>query len=179
MKFRTFPSVVRALAAAALLWPPVAAHALPPLETVQATAGVGLRVWWRQGALMVAASGEAGAPFSYPLQPTKKGELPATLSGWSPLGETCALRPEATIELDGELATARVVGTADRPVLALVRGRRRVAAGALGQAAEICALFLGEADSIPGPELLVLWRIGEGAAQLRGLTIMRVPDTAR
>jgi len=170
------------------LWPAVlvgllsgvgAAWALPPLQAVHATAGVGMRVWWRPGSLLVAASGEPGAPFTYPLEINKKGTLPATLSGWTPLGETCAPRPEASMELDGETATAKVIGTPDRPALALVRGLRRVAAGPLGQAAEVCALFLGEADAIPGPELLVLWRIGEGPSQLRGLTVMRVPDTAR
>lgn len=170
---------LRALTLGCALLGAGAARALPPLEPVHATAGVGMRVWWRPGALMVAASGEPGAPFTYPLEINKKGTLPPTLSGWSPLGETCAPRPEAAIELDGEPAVAKVIGTPERPGLALTRGRRRVAAGPLGQAAEICALFLGEADGIPGPELMVLWRIGEGPSQLRGLTVMRVPDTAR
>jgi len=155
------------------------AWALPPLEVLHTTAAEELHVWWRAGELMVAQSKAPGSAVRWPLDPGRSGQLPAVLVGWTPFGQTCSTPPEARTTLDGAPAVARVEGSAELPVITLSRDGTRVAQGPLGQPATVCALTLVEADAVPGPELLVLWRMDGPARTLRGLTVMRVPQTAR
>lgn len=155
------------------------AWALPPLEVLHTTAAEELHVWWRAGELMVAQSKAPGSAARWPLDPGRSGQLPEVLVGWTPIGQTCGAPPEARATLDGEPAVARVEGSAELPIITLSRAGARVAQGALGQPASVCAMALVEADGIPGPELLVLWRLDGPSRPLRGLTVMRVPQTAR
>ncbi|MBL8617651.1 MAG: hypothetical protein JNM72_18735 [Deltaproteobacteria bacterium] len=173
-------TVIRNLFALALiaLWG-ADAQALPPLEVLHSTAAEELHVWWRAGELMVAQSKAPGSPARWPLDPGRAGQLPAVLVGWTPVGQTCGAPPEARATLDGAPAVARVEGSAELPVITLSRDGARVAQGALGQPATVCAMALVEADAVPGPELLVLWRLDGPSRPLRGLTVMRVPQTAR
>lgn len=152
---------------------------LPPLVFVTDTAEPGLRAWWREGELLVAPTAASGRPGMRPLVGASPVPVPADLAAWTPLGLTCSSHPKSQFTLDGRAALLTVSGAWDKPMLELTVEDRMVAAAPLGRPASVCGVHVGQADSLPGPEVMVSWRFGEGANQLYGLSVFRVPETAR
>jgi hypothetical protein len=152
------------------------AHALPPLLLAVDTADPGLRVFVRPGDLLLAGPTGDERPAVRPLLGPGPVPLPPSLDGWAALHAPCDGGTSAAFLRDGKPAEARLsVGPAAVEVAVLVEGRR-VAEGALARPVSPCRLVVAEADALPGPEVIFTWT-GPGGA--RGLTVWRVPETAR
>ncbi|MCK6504766.1 hypothetical protein L6R53_15400 [Myxococcota bacterium] len=172
------PPLLPLLAAAVVLTP---ARAAPPLVLAADVADEGLRAWWRAGELVVGKPDEAGRPGLRPLVSLAPAVLPEDLSTWAAVGETCVPHPESQADLEGQRVTARVLATAEGPVIQLVAGETLLAENAIGRPVRVCEVLLAEADAIPGLEVVVAWRMerAPGPGELRGFTVYRVPETAR
>lgn len=152
--------------------------AAPPLVVSVDEAEAGLRAWWRDGELIVAPPDGDPRPAIRPLRSPAPVALPPDRSGWTDLLARCSDGPPiATMPVGDATATAEATtDTGTGTVRLTVRlGERLVAEGALGRPAKPCSLYLGQADALPGYELLLGWRT---AAGLRGLTVFRVPEMA-
>jgi len=156
------------------------ALAAPPLMPAADVAEPGLQAWWKQGELLLGHPEQEGRPGLKPLVNLNPVVLPEDLAGWVRLGESCVPRPESSREVEGERLTASVTASTEGPVVQVLSGERVVAQNALGRPAQVCEVLLAEADAIPGPEVIVAWRMElAGQADLRGITVFRVPETAR
>lgn len=154
-------------------------HATPPLVLAADVAETGLRVWWRPGDLLIGPPAGDPRPGMRPLCGPAEVAIPTEISGWTALGATCPGVLAHTFNLDGEPATATPEGTWEAPVIRLRSKGRVIAEAPLGRPGRVCEIAVGEADAVPGLEVMVTWRLGEGASELRGLNIYRIPDTAR
>lgn len=157
------------------------AVAAPPLVPAADVADVELRAWWRAGELVVGMPDQAGRPGLRPLESLAPTVLPDDLDDWAAVGDSCVTRPESRGDLDGQRVVAKVTASAEGPVIQLLSGKTLLAENALGRPARVCEILLAEADALPGPEVVVAWRMELGADQgeLRGVTVYRVPETAR
>ncbi|NOY25449.1 MAG: hypothetical protein GXP62_06205 [Oligoflexia bacterium] len=157
------------------------ARATPPLVPAADVAEVGLHAWWRSGELVMGLPDREGRPGLRPLDSLVPVVLPDDLHEWAAVGETCVTRPESGGEIDGQRVLAKVRATAQGPVIELLAGDQVLAENALGRPAQVCEVLLVQADKLPGLEVIVAWRMELGPDQpgLRGLTVYRVPETAR
>lgn len=157
------------------------ARAAPPLVLVADVAEEGLRAWWRAGELVVGKPAEPGRPGLRPLSSLLPAVLPDDLDRWAEVGEDCVPHPESQADLEGQRVTARVLATSEGPLIQLVVGETLLAENAIGRPVRICEVLLAEADALPGLEVIVAWRMerAPGPGELRGLTVYRVPETAR
>ncbi len=162
------------------------ALAAPPLVMVADVAAEGLRVWWRPGDLVVAThpaeGGEVLRPLAHP-----PGSPPASLRrggagplgpDWTELGLACDAR-EGDFDLDGRTLRVTARGPWTRPVIAVHDGDTLLAEAALGRPAQVCAVIAGQADATPEPEIVVFWRVGPDEEAPRGVSVFRLPETAR
>lgn len=139
------------------------AQAVPPLVPAVDVAERGLGAWWREGDLLVGVADVPGRPGIRPLAGSTPVELPADLSGWEPIGESCRSPVEVTAQVNGHEVMAEVAGTWEWPVVRLWSGGRVVAQNALGRPAQACDIRIVQADDIPGPEIVVAWRLTRAA----------------
>lgn len=155
--------------------------ATPPLVPAADVADLELRAWWREGELVVGMPDQAGRPGMRPLESLAPIVLPDDLTGWAAVGEACVTRPESRADLEGQRVVARVTTAGEGPVIQLLAGRQVLAENALGRPARVCEVLLAQADALPGPEVIVAWRmeLAKDGPELRGLTVYRVPETAR
>ncbi len=168
------PSLLPLLLAATLA---PEARAVPPLVVAADEAEAGLRAWWKEGDLLVAPPAGDPRPGVRPLVGPAPVVLPAALDGWQPLLDTCSEAPDPpAFSLGERTARARVERTDSTLIVRVSVDDRVVAEGALGRPAEPCSLTVGQADALPGKEVLLGWRT---AAGVTGLTVFRIPDTAR
>jgi len=152
--------------------------AAPPLVVSVDEAEAGLRAWWRDGELLVAPAEGDPRPAVRPLHSHVPVALPPDRSGWVDLLAACSEGPPTAAMPVGDAtatAHARKDSTTGVVQLTVRLGERLVAEGTLGRPAEPCSLHLGQADALPGYELMLGWRT---AAGLRGLTVFRIPETA-
>lgn len=153
-----------------------AALAAPPLVVAVDEAEPGLRAWWREGELLVAPPEGDPRPGVRPLVGPAPVVLPTDLAGWTPLLGECPERPPtAALPIGERTVTVGLTQTDQSLVLRMQIGERTVAEGALGRPAMACSLHVGQADALPGYEVLLGWRT---AAGVNGLTVFRVPETA-
>lgn len=151
-----------------------AALAAPPLVVAVDEAEPGLRAWWREGELLVAPPAGDPRPGVRPLVGPAPVVLPQDLGGWTPLLGDCPERaPTAALPLGDETAMVDVTQTEHSLVLRVKVADRTVAEGSLGRPATPCSLHVGQADALPGYEVLLGWRT---AAGVHGLTVFRVPE---
>ena len=156
-----------------LLLPP--ALAAPPLLLAADIGEPGLRIWWRSGELLVGNTEQSDRPGLKPLVSDAPMVLPADLTGWSPVGETCQDPPRATLLHKGQSIVASVVtDPAEQQWVRLTAGDRVIAENTLGRPVSVCEIRVVDADLIPGPEVLIAWRFED----ISGLTVFRIPDTA-
>lgn len=164
-----------------LMLAPAAPSAAPPLLVAADLGEPGMKVWWRSGDLLTGSPAAAGRPGLRPLTTDGPITLPDDLSGWTPVGEDCAEPPTATGTIDKtEVRVSVIADPTAHQIVRLTAGEHILAENTLGRPATVCSVTLAEADALPGPEILVSWRVGEGTpAAIRGLTVFRVPETAR
>jgi hypothetical protein len=156
------------------------ASAEPPLVLAADIGDRGMRIWWRPGELLVGDPASEVRPGLRPLISDAPLILPADLSAWTAVGETCQDPPRAEALLDGQPVTASIhTDPTQQQMVRLIAGDRLIAENVLGRPVQICELRIDEADPLPGPEIIIAWRFGEGEQQIRGLTVFRVPRTAR
>jgi hypothetical protein len=155
---------------------PPAARAAPPLvHAHDVVAQQGLEAWWRPGDLLLVATGPSGREAWRPLADDPSPHpAPPALPGWTRVGAACAPAPTAAFTLAGKPARAWISGPPAAPEVRVERDGVPVAAATLGQPASVCALHVGEADAVPGLEIVVTWTVGG----LQGLTVLRVPEVA-
>lgn len=152
------------------------ALAAPPLDLAVDVAEAGLQAWWRPGELLVGVPGRGDRTALRPLVDLNPTTLPSDLSGWTDLGTGCSTPARGELEVDGVSLSARIAGPPEQRVLLLeVDGELR-AQQSLGRPVRPCAVRLGQADALPGVEIMVSWDFGEGAAATRGLSVFRVPE---
>lgn len=155
------------------------ALAAPPLVSAADLAAPGLEVWWREGELLAGVSAEPGRTGMRPLADLAPFALPQDLSAWTRIGARCDRPATTTASLDGLSVVGEVVGTPQEPVVQLRAGARIVAAGALGRPAKACEIRVVQADSLPGLEVVVVWRPLEADSDLWGVAVYHVPEIAR
>jgi hypothetical protein len=159
------------------------ASAAPPLLVAADLGEVGMQTWWRQGELLAGNPQAEGRPGLRPLEDANERlTLPADLSGWTSIGSRCGALPTASTTLDGQKVTVSIVtDPISQQIVRLAAADTILAENTLGRPAKICSIHIVEADRIPGPEILVSWRLGSGdpATTVNGLTVFRVPETAR
>ena len=172
--------MTRLLALAALLLSP-APPAAPPLLVAADLGEPDMMVWWRSGDLLTGNPKAEGRPGLRPLATEGPTVLPDDLSGWTPVGESCTEPPVATGTIDSaDVKVTVIADPAAHQIVRLTAGKHILAENTLGRPATVCSVMLAEADALPGPEILVSWRVGEGTdSAIRGLTVFRVPETAR
>ena len=132
-----------------------------------------LGAWWRAGELMVGVEAEGIA--LRPLVGPDPISLPQDLSAWQVIGASCADAPQATFTLGERVVVARAVGSAEQPRVQLVVDDEVRAEGSLAPPAVPCEIVVAQLDPLPGLEILVAWRAGDGDAVVRGLSIFRAP----
>jgi hypothetical protein len=153
------------------------ALAVPPLVVAADEAETGLRAWWREGDLMVGPAEGDPRPAVRPLAGAAPSVLPENMDDWKPLLALCTPQPPPVAFALGEgRATALVTPTAGTLVVRVRVEDRVVAEGALGRPAVPCSLTVGQADTLPGQEVMLGWQTPAGVS---GLTVFRIPDTAR
>ncbi|MEL6346702.1 MAG: hypothetical protein AAFV53_26550 [Myxococcota bacterium] len=158
----------------------LAAFCAPPLILAGDVGGAGTRAWLKEGDLLVGTPDAPGRPGVRPLVSEAALVLPDDLTGWTPLGEACAEDPAATAKIDDTDVTAAVsVDPTGKQIVRLQAGELILAERVLARPATICQIVIAQADTLPGPELLILWRLGDNADDLRGVTVFRIPETAR
>jgi hypothetical protein len=152
------------------------ALAAPPLVVAVDEAEPGLRAWWREGEVLVAPPAGDPRPGVKPLVGPAPIVLPDDLEGWTPLLGECPERPPtAALPVGGRTATVLVDASEKNVMLQVKLEDRVIAEGALGRPAVPCSLHIGQADALPGYEVLLGWRTPAG---VQGLTVFRVPETA-
>lgn len=157
-----------------------AVHAEPPLILAADIGDRGMQIWWRPGELLVGDTASPTRPGLRPLISDAPLILPEDLSVWTPVGETCQDPPRAEAMLDGQPVTVSIhTDPTQQQLVRLIASERLIAENTLGRPVQVCEIRLDEADPIPGHEVIVAWRFGEGVDQIRGLTVFRVPQTAR
>ena len=157
------------------------AAAAPPLLVAADIGEAGMMVWWRDGDLLAGSTTTDGRPGVRPLAQGQPLALPADLSGWKPLGQRCDDTPSAQATIDGNTVTVSIVtDPTAQQIVRLTTGEVTLAENTLGRPAKICSVHIGQADALPGQEVLVTWRLGEDpASTINGLTVFRIPETAR
>lgn len=155
--------------------PPAAAA--QPLVAAYDLAAAELAVWWRPGDLMLVTPGTKGLEARRPLVDGDIHPAPATMGGWTRLDGACdpVDAVQVTFPLAGKSAVATVGGDAALPAVHVLREGVLVAQAPLGQPARPCAIHVGEADGVPGLELVVTWSLGS----LHGVTVLRLPELAQ
>lgn len=150
------------------------ALAAPPLVVAVDEAEPGLRAWWRDGELIVAPAAGDPRPGMRPLVGPAPVVLPPDLAGWTPLLGACPERPPtAALPLRAQTAVVSITTSDQALVLRVTVDDRVVAEGTLGRPATACSLHVGQADALPGYEVLLGWQTATG---VRGLTVFRVPE---
>ena len=156
------------------------AAAEPPLVLAADIGAQEMQIWWRPGELLVGDPNSESRPGLRPLLSDAPLSLPPDLSAWTPVGETCQQPPRAEATLDGQPVIASIhTDPTQQQRVRLIAGDRLIAESTLGRPVDVCEIRIDEADSLPGPEVIVAWRFGDGEQQIRGLTVFRVPKTAR
>ena len=151
------------------------AAALPPLITAADAAQPNLKSFWRPGVFWIGMPDKAGRPGMRPLVDTSSMVLPPSLESWTAIGETCQQPPAATSTFGGHPIEAVVAGDEMHPIIRLMRNDRPIADSLLGRPATICEIRIVEADAVPGPELIVAWRM-DGPYPVQGFTVYRIPE---
>jgi hypothetical protein len=151
------------------------ARAVPPLVQAVEVADRGLSAWWRERELVVGRLDDPERPAVRPLVSAAETTLPASLLGWTRIGEVCAAVPTATGAWGDVPLEVRADASGSLPVVSVRSHDRLVAQTALAKPVSVCALVLGEADALPGPEVIVAWRMGD----VHGFTVFHVPEAVR
>jgi len=155
--------------------PRVAAGAPPLVHAHDVVAQKGLEAWWRPGDLLLIAEGPAGREAWRPLSDDPSPHpAPPALPGWTRVGAACSAAPSAAFTLAGKPARVWISGPPGAPELRVERDGLPLSAAVLGQPAVVCAVHVGEADAVPGLEIVVTWAVGA----LQGLTVLRLPEVA-
>jgi hypothetical protein len=152
-----------------------ASLATSPMPQVFETAEPGLRVWWREGDLLVAPPEGDPRPAIRPLAGLAPLILPEQMNDWNPLGLECSTEPSAEFQLENTAATAYWMPPWTTPSVEVRYGEQVVASAALGRPLQPCAIVAANVDSIPGLELILLWQMTGTDAPIRGLTVLRIP----
>lgn len=155
------------------------ALAATPLVPAADVADKGLQFWWRDGELIAGLPEQPGRPAVRPLVDPAPVNLPQDLTGWTRIGASCPGLATAEFELGDQAAIAEVIGGKESPLVQIRIGPRVLAQYPLGRPAEVCEVRVDQADSLPGPEVLVAWRPPETSDPLRGLRVFHVPDGLR
>ena len=156
------------------------AAAEPPLILAADIGDHGMHIWWRPGELLVGDPSSEARPGLRPLISDAPLILPEDLSEWTPVGETCQESPRAEASLEGQPVVVSIHTDPTRQLMVrLIAGNRLIAENTLGRPVQVCEIRIDEADPLPGAEVIIAWRFGEGESQIRGLTVFRVPRTAR
>ena len=134
-----------------------------------------LEGFWKKGHFFVGKPHEKGNPGIKPLQGHKPVQFPADLSTWTAVGETCQQEPKGVGQFGGSPIHALVAGDPMHPKIQLWMSNRPVAEALLGRPASVCSIHIGNADGIPGPEIITTWRTG-APNPTRGFTVFRVPE---
>jgi hypothetical protein len=152
------------------------AAAAQPLVQAYEVAASELQVWWKERDLMVVTPGLDGLEARRPLADAAVHAAPAGFPGWTRLGAACAGPGgnRTTFPLAGKPAVAAAGGDKAVPVVTVHRDGVLVAQAPLGQPAEACAIHVGEADALPGVEIVVSWTLGS----VQGVTVFRLPELA-
>ena len=150
----------------------LSAEALPPLVSAADIAQPNVVAFHRHGEFWVGAPNQPGRPGLRPLDDLQPRTLPSNLDDYSLLGNTCTNPPTDNALFGGLPVTATVSGDTLHPVIRLHQEGRPIAQSLLGRPAAVCSLHLIEADSVPGPELVVVWDL----PTVRGYTVYRVPE---
>jgi hypothetical protein len=170
------PGLLGALGLAGLVWGARPAAAAQPLVQAYEVAASELQVWWKERDLMVVTPGLDGLEARRPLVDTAVHAAPSGFRGWTRLGEACGTKSSnrTTFSLAGKLAVVAAGGDSAVPVVTIHRDGVLVAQAPLGQPAKACAVHVGEADALPGVEIVVSWILGS----IQGVTVFRLPELA-
>lgn len=152
------------------------ALAATPLDLAVDVAEADLQAWWRPGELLVGVPARGDRTALRPLVDLNPTTLPADLTGWTELGASCSTPARGELVVGGQTVSARVAGPPEQRVLLLEVGEELRAQQSLGRPLRPCSVHLGQADALPGIEVMVSWEFGEGAAATRGLSVFRVPE---
>jgi hypothetical protein len=151
------------------------ARAVPPLVQAVEVADQGLSGWWKEGDFLVGRPDDPARPAMRPLLGPGETTLPQSLTGWTPLGETCEATPKAQGAW-GELPLeARIEPSPSLPIVSVYASDRLVSQQALTKPVTVCAVVMVQADAVPGPEVIVAWRMD----QVHGFTVFHVPEAVR
>lgn len=135
----------------------------------------GLRVFWRDGNLVVAPPKEDPRPAIRPLAGFAPIQLPDDMSGWLQLGPECTPKPSLGFDWEGQAANAVWNTSTENAFVDIKVGDVTKATATMGRPLEPCRMVTAEADGLPGLELLLLWTAPGPDDSLFGLTVFRLP----
>lgn len=151
------------------------ALASTPLTKDFEIAEIGLRVYWREGNLIVAPPKEDPRPAIRPLAGMAPIQLPSEMSDWNQLGPECNPEPSLLFDWDGQIAEAKWVTSNDLVVVEITVNHLTVATAAIGRPHTPCRMVTAQVDELPGFELLLLWNAPVPDESVNGLTVFRLP----
>ena len=150
-----------------------------PLVMAADAASPDLEAWWRAGELVLRSGGPTASHAVRPLLGPDPVATPADLDGWSRVVPLTCPGPSPVRAVQGAPPAGvdlRLEGEADALTVHLAVNDEIRAVGALGRPARACALWLAQADRLPGLEVMLAWETPDGAH--RGLTVWHVPEAA-
>ena len=110
-----------------------------------------------------------------PLENYRSATLAKT-QNWSLLNEHCKPETQKTTTIFGNKALIKLISEKNKWTINIEIEKTVVAQGLLERPVRFCAIHVLEADSIKGPELILIWSLNQS---LIGLTAMRIPETIR
>ena len=149
--------------------------ALPPLVVAADVARPELRGFWKPGDFIVGLPQQQGRPGVRPLTGPEPILLPTDTQTWTPIGEDCDPAPKATGQFGGSPVAVVVIEDPTHPKVQMWMNERPIAEALLGRPSTVCNILIANADSVPGPELIISWRI-DSQKDLRGFTVLRIPE---
>lgn len=155
-----------------------AANPLPLVMAADA-ASPDLEGWWRPGELVLRSGGATASHAVRPLLGPDPVPAPRDLHAWSPVLPPTCPGPSPVRAVQGTPPSGvdlHLEGEAEALLVQLDVGGVVRAVAALGRPARACALWLVQADRLPGLEVMLAWETPDGAH--RGLTVWHVPEAA-
>jgi hypothetical protein len=149
--------------------------ALPPLVVAADVARPDLQGFWKTGDFIVGLPHQQGRPGVRPLTGSEPILLPSDTQSWATVGQNCHPQPKATGQFGGRPVAVVVIEDPTHPRVQMWMNERPIAEALLGRPSTVCEILLANIDAVPGPEVLISWRI-DGQKDLRGFTVLKIPE---
>ena len=144
-----------------------------PLVEAGEWVGTDWDIWWTKQKLVIADKGNDTGKL--PLEGYRNSTFSKN-ENWTLLNKSCDGKTDNLIKLSDNDAKIQVQNLNNRLTIDISINETIVAQTLMARPMTLCALMVREADALPGPEMIIIWKIDEKTS---GLTIFRIPETIK